>query len=77
MHEGGLLRLIPGESSAPPVDPQLRVHGLQNLRVADCSIMPAVTSGNTHAPAVMIGERAVDFILSSAKVRETNELLGV
>jgi choline dehydrogenase len=44
------------------VDPQLRVHGLTGLRVADCSIMPTIVSGNTHAPAVMIGEMAGSFL---------------
>jgi choline dehydrogenase len=44
------------------VDPQLRVHGLAGLRVADCSIMPTIVSGNTHAPAVMIGEMAASFL---------------
>ena len=44
------------------VDPELRVYGIEGLRVADASIMPAVTSGNTNAPSVMIGERVADFV---------------
>ena len=44
------------------VDPRLAVHGVQGLRVADSSIMPAVTTGNTHAPTVMIGERAAGWV---------------
>jgi choline dehydrogenase len=44
------------------VDSELRVHGIERLRIADCSVMPSVTRGNTHAPAVMIGERAADLI---------------
>lgn len=46
------------------VDPQLRVYGVEALRVADASIMPNVTSGNTNAPTVMIAERASELLLS-------------
>ncbi|MEO0378969.1 MAG: choline dehydrogenase [Pseudomonadota bacterium] len=44
------------------VDERLRVHDIQGLRVADCSIMPEIVSGNTNAPAIMIGEKASDLI---------------
>ncbi|HTX46976.1 MAG TPA: GMC oxidoreductase, partial [Solirubrobacteraceae bacterium] len=44
------------------VDPDLRVHGVERLRVADCSVMPTVIRGNTHATAVMIGERCAEFV---------------
>jgi len=46
----------------PVVDAQLRVHGLDNVRVADTSVMPTLVTGNTNAPAIMIGERAAAFI---------------
>ena len=46
------------------VDAQLRVHGIQGLRVVDASIMPTLTGGNTTAPTVMIGEKAADLIRS-------------
>jgi len=46
-------------------DSELRVHGVHGLRVADLSICPGLTSGNTNAPAMMIGERCADFILST------------
>ena len=46
------------------VDEKLKIHGLQNIRVADASVMPEITSGNLNAPTLMIVERAADFILN-------------
>ena len=46
------------------VDPELRVHGVERLRVADASVMPTVTTGNTHAPTVMIAERCAELVRS-------------
>lgn len=53
-----------GQDKSAVVDENLRVHGIQGLRVADCSIMPEIVSGNTNAPAIMIGEKASDLILN-------------
>ena len=47
------------------VDEKLKIHGLENIRVADASVMPEITSGNLNAPTLMIAERASDFILNS------------
>jgi choline dehydrogenase len=59
-HQVGTCRM--GVDELAVVDPQLRVRGVRGLRVADASVMPQVTSGNTHAPTVMIGERAAELV---------------
>ena len=51
-----------GSDDASVVDPQLRVRGVDGLRVADASVMPAIIRGHTHAPSVLIGEKAADLI---------------
>jgi len=59
-----------GNDPMAVVDPELRVHGIDGLRIADASIMPTLTSGNTNAPCIMIGEKCAQMVLSTAAAGE-------
>lgn len=71
-HPAGTAKM--GRDGMSVVDGSLRVYGVQGLRIADASVMPAVTTGNTMAPCVMIGERAADLVL---RAHRSTSLRGV
>ena len=64
-HPVGTCRMGPARDAAAIVDPELRVHGIEALRVVDASVMPTITAGNTNSPTLMIAERASSLILAS------------
>jgi len=64
-HQCGTARMG-ADAAMSVVDQRLRVHGLEHLRVADASIFPTIPSGNTNAPAIMVGEKAADLIRAEA-----------
>jgi choline dehydrogenase len=63
-HPSGTTRMGPAGDPLAVVDPQLRVHGMERLRVVDCGVMPTLVSGNTNVPVVMIAEKAAAAILA-------------
>jgi choline dehydrogenase len=64
-HPVGSSKMGPADDPTAVVDNELRVHGIESLRIADASIFPLLPSGNTHAPTVAVAERAADLILGN------------
>jgi choline dehydrogenase len=68
-HPVGTCKMGPVTDASAVVDSKLRVHGVRGLRIADASVMPTITSGNTNAPTLMIAERAAQWVHEAAAAK--------
>jgi choline dehydrogenase-like flavoprotein len=69
-HPVGTCKMGPSSDPLAVTSPQLKVHGIDGLRVIDASVMPTITSGNTNAATIMIAEKASDMIIYGAKAHQ-------
>lgn len=78
-HPCGTAKMGPSSDPMAVVDPQLKVYGIDHLRVIDASIMPTITTGNTNVPTIMIAEKAADmvklhFLGPPRRIHQSNEI---
>ena len=76
-HISGTCKMGPASDPMAVVDQYGKMHGLENLRVVDASIMPRLYPGHTHCDTMMIGERIADFILKSNEEAQTRRLIAI